>query len=52
MDKQSVMLGGGRLLGFFSLLMLLTLNASNGKDLLDVIVPYVEAQTEALNVSE
>jgi hypothetical protein len=35
-------------LGFFSVLLILTLNASNGKDVLDVWVPYIEAKTEAL----
>lgn len=34
-----------RFLGFFTVLMILTLNASNGKDLLDVVIPYIEAQT-------
>ena len=43
-DKQSVATGG-RLLGFFTVLLILTLDASNGKDLIDVIVPYVESLT-------
>ena len=33
--------------GFFSLMMLLTLNASNGRDVLDELVPWISAQTEA-----
>ena len=32
-------------LGFFTVLLILTLNADNGKDLLDVMVPYIEAST-------
>jgi hypothetical protein len=43
---------GGRFLGFFTVLLILTLNADNGKDLLDVLVPHIAAQTEALNDSE
>lgn len=39
---------GGRLLGFFTVLLILTLNASNGRDLLDTIVPYIDAKTEQL----
>ena len=33
---------------FWIALMVLTLNADNGKDMLDVLVPYVEAKTAAL----
>ena len=32
--------------GFFTVLLILTLDASNGKDLLDVLVPYVESLTK------
>lgn len=42
------MLGMGRFLGFWSVMLILTLDASNGKDLLDVLVPYVEALTISL----
>jgi len=35
-------------LGFFSLLLLLTLNASNGNDVLDELVPMMAAQTWAI----
>jgi hypothetical protein len=42
-DKTSVV-GGGRLLGFFSLLLLLTLNADNGNDLLDATVDWVQSK--------
>lgn len=34
-----------RFLGFFTVMLILTLNASNGKDLLDVMIPYIEAKT-------
>jgi len=40
-DTQS----GGRFLGFLTVLLILTLNADNGKDVLDVFVPYIQAQT-------
>lgn len=33
-------------IGFFSLLLLLTLNADNGRDVLDALVPWIDAQTE------
>lgn len=36
---------GGRGLGFFTVLLILTLNAESGKDLLDVTVDYWEAKT-------
>lgn len=36
---------GGRFLGFLTVMLILTLNASNGKDMLDVIVPWIESQT-------
>ena len=42
--------GNGRFLSFFTVLLILTLDASNGKDLLDVLVPYIEAATKALGV--
>ena len=45
MSDKNISVAGGRFIGFFSLLMLLTLNASNGKDVLDVFVPWIEAQT-------
>ena len=35
-------------LGFFSLLLLLTLNASNGNDVLDELVPMMAAHTWAI----
>lgn len=38
----------GRFLGFWTVLLILTLNASNGKDLLDVTVPLIEAYTQTL----
>ncbi len=47
MKTQDVTVAGGRVLGFFSLLLLLTLNASNGRDVLDELVPWIAAQTEA-----
>lgn len=34
-------------LSFFSVWMILTLNADNGKDILDELVPWVAAQTQA-----
>ncbi len=33
-------------LSFFTVMLILTLDASNGKDLLDVIVPYIESVTK------
>ena len=33
--------------GFFTVLLILTLNASNGRDVLDELVPWIAAQTEA-----
>ena len=47
MDTGTVITG--RALGFFTVLLILTLNASNGNDLLDVTVKYIEAKTEVLN---
>lgn len=38
--------------GFFSLLMLLTLNADNGRDVLDALVPWIDAHTAALTPKE
>jgi len=38
----------GRFLGFFTVLLILTLNAGNGKDILDVTVPLIEAYTQTL----
>jgi hypothetical protein len=32
-------------IGFFSMLMLLTLNADNGRDVLDELVPWVASET-------
>jgi len=34
-----------RVFGFCTVLLILTLDASNGKDILDVIVPYIESVT-------
>ncbi len=36
-----------QVIGFFSLMLVLTLNASNGRDVLDELVPWISAQTEA-----
>lgn len=49
-EKYQINANGGRFLGFLTVLLILTLNASNGKDLLDVIVPYIEAQTNSVGV--
>lgn len=38
----------GRFLGFWTVLLILTLDASNGKDILDVTVPLIEAYTNTL----
>jgi hypothetical protein len=46
--SASAVASGGRVFGFFTVLLILTLNANNGSDLLDVVVPYIQAQTEAL----
>lgn len=35
-----------RFLSFFTVLLILTLDASNGKDLLDVVIPYIESVTK------
>ena len=34
---------GARVFGFFTVMLILTLDASNGKDLLDVLVPYIQS---------
>ena len=39
-------------LGFFSLLLLLTLNASNGNDVLDELVPFIHAHTQLVERQE
>ena len=36
------------LLGFFSLFLLLTLNADNGRDVLDALVPMMDAHTQSI----
>ena len=41
----SAVAGSGRFLGFFTVLMILTLNADNGRDLLDELVPFIAAKT-------
>lgn len=44
-DAQVSTGGSGRFLGFFTVMLVLTLDASNGKDVLDVLVPYIESLT-------
>ena len=46
--KEGGVIYGSRALGFFTVMLILTLDASSGKDLLDVLVPYIEAQTQQL----
>lgn len=41
---------GARFLSFFTVLLVLTLDAENGKDILDVLVPFIESLTY-LNMS-
>ncbi len=51
-DKQPYHFAGSfRFLGFFTVMLVLTLDASNGKDLLDVFVPYIESLT-VVNLSK
>ena len=33
------------IIGFFTVMLILTLDAANGKDILDVLVPYIESLT-------
>ncbi len=46
-DNSSGNLTTCRFFGFFTVLLILTLDASNGKDMLDVLVPYIESLTTA-----
>lgn len=33
-------------IGFFSIMLIFTLNASSGPDLLDVLIPYIDALSQ------
>jgi len=37
------------LIGFFTVLLTLTLNADSGRDMLDALVPWLDAHTAVLN---
>lgn len=37
-----------KVIGFFTVLLLFTLNGDSGRDLCDVTVEYIEAQTRAI----
>ena len=45
-ELRSSSSGSSRFLSFFTVLLILTLDASNGKDLLDVVIPYIESVTK------
>ncbi len=45
--EASQSISGARLFGFFTVLLILTLNADNGRDILDVTVQYIQAKAEA-----
>jgi hypothetical protein len=46
LEKQKNSTGRSCFLSFFTVMLILTLDASNGKDLLDVIVPYIESLSQ------
>lgn len=47
MSEAEIKTGGSaRVFGFFTVLLILTLDASNGSDLIDVVIPYIESLTQ------
>jgi len=48
-DSYPIFQTGARLFGFWTVLLILTLNGDNGRDMLDVGVEYVQALTAQIN---
>ncbi|MCP3921284.1 MAG: hypothetical protein GY714_01735 [Desulfobacterales bacterium] len=44
-ELNQLRIGSNRFLSFLTVMLILTLDANNGKDMLDVLVPYIESLT-------